>query len=60
MNTKERPKFIEKCMKEVYRIAVIFMGEPPKKITWQFISKAKISFIKNQLHLLIFIKNLYQ
>jgi len=47
MTPKERPSFIEKCMKEVYRIAVIFMGEPPTKITWQFISKNKYYVTKN-------------
>jgi bleomycin hydrolase len=47
MTPKERPRFIEKCMKEVYKIAVIFMGEPPKKITWQFISKNKFYITKS-------------
>jgi aminopeptidase C len=47
MESKERPQFIEKCMSEVYRIAVIFMGEPPKKITWQYVSKGKYHVVKN-------------
>ena len=47
MEPKERPIFIEKCMGEVYRIAVIFMGEPPSKITWQYVSKGKYHVVKN-------------
>ena len=34
-------------MNEVYRIAVIFMGEPPNKITWQYTSKGKYHVVKN-------------
>ena len=47
MDQKEQKPFIEKCMHEVYRIAVIFMGEPPSKITWQFISKNKYFITKS-------------
>ena len=47
MDAKDIPQFIEKCMDEVYRIAVIFMGEPPNKITWQYTSKEKYHVVKN-------------
>ena len=47
MEPKERPGFIKKCMDEVYRIAVIFMGEPPSKITWQYVTKGKYHVVKN-------------
>jgi len=47
MENKEIPKFIEKCMKEVYRILVIFMGEPPSKISWEYLSNNKYKLIQD-------------
>ena len=34
-------------MKEVYRILVIFMGEPPTEITWEFMGNNNYKIIKN-------------
>lgn len=34
-------EYLENCMKELYTILVIAMGEPPKKIDWQYYSKEK-------------------
>lgn len=47
-NTKDH---IHKYMEEVYRILIIFLGEPPKQITWEYYTgkedKKKYKVIKN-------------
>jgi bleomycin hydrolase len=44
-------KKIEKYMEEVYKILVIFLGEPPQKLTWEYYSgnkdKKKYKVIKD-------------
>ena len=39
--------YLEKFMNEIYRILVIFMGEPPKEFNWEYLSNEKYSIKKN-------------
>lgn len=41
IRTGKGAKKIEQYMEEIYKILVIFLGEPPRKITWEYYSKKK-------------------
>jgi len=41
IRTGKGAKKIEKYMEEVYKILVIFLGEPPQKFTWEYYSGLK-------------------
>ena len=47
MDKSKTQDYIKKCMSEIYNILVIFMGEPPKKISWEFYSDKKYKLIKD-------------
>lgn len=38
---------LKESLAEVYRILVIFIGEPPRKITWEYLDNGKYKIIKN-------------
>ena len=40
-------KYLENMMSEIYRILVIFMGQPPKQIVWEYMSKENYKVIKD-------------
>ena len=46
-NSNEIKVLIKKCLSEVYRILVIFIGEPPNKITWEYLENNKYKIIKD-------------
>jgi bleomycin hydrolase len=44
---KKENEFIRKCLEEVYKILVIFLGEPPKKFDWEYMSNGRFKIVKN-------------
>jgi bleomycin hydrolase len=43
----EIQSILKKSLSEIYRILVIFIGEPPRKITWEYLDNGKYKIIKN-------------
>ena len=39
--------YMKKFMNEIYRILVIFMGEPPTKFDWEYTTKGKYNILKS-------------
>ena len=40
-NSTNKKKIIDELLNDCYKILVLFLGEPPKKITWQYYHKNK-------------------
>ena len=51
IDCKNLNEYLEKCMNEIYTILVIAMGEPPKKIDWQYYTKKSNN--KNKLYKIV-------
>ena len=45
--SSELKKAVNDCMNEIYKILVIFMGEPPSKFDWEYLDKGKYKIIKD-------------
>ena len=45
LGDKSSEEFITKCMNEIYRILVIFLGEPPVTFDWEYLSDGKFKII---------------
>ena len=39
--------YLNKFMAEIYKMLVIFMGEPPKTFDWEFLNKGKYTILKD-------------
>jgi bleomycin hydrolase len=46
-DSKPRKEFISECLTEIYKILVIFIGEPPTHITWEYLNNDRYKLVKN-------------
>jgi bleomycin hydrolase len=46
-DSKKREKYIENCLAEIYKILVIFIGEPPTKITWEYLNNGRYKVVSD-------------
>lgn len=44
---KKKTEFIETCLTEIYKILIIFIGEPPTKITWEYMNNGRYKVVKD-------------